>query len=115
MFQGVKPFERERWLAILACDEAGDVTRSESAFTHYSRFVAQGSAKGMEMTTSADRQRIEEALISPDPAAALHILARELKAEGMGQVAMYRLFAEYQRKTASDVEHSMMLSSTRWM
>jgi hypothetical protein len=54
------------------------------------------------MTTSADRQRVEEALISPDPAAALHVLAKELKAEGMGQVAMYHLFAEYKRKTESD-------------
>src|SRR5436309_1484471 len=54
---------------------------------------------GTEMTADRHRRRFELALSSPDPSAALHDLAKALKAEGMGQVAMYHLFAEFQRKT----------------
>ncbi len=54
------------------------------------------------MTTVRDRQRFELALTSPDPAAALNELAKALKAEGMGQAAMYRLFAEFQQTTDDD-------------
>lgn len=38
------------------------------------------------------------ALASPEPTNALHDLAIAFKAEGMGQVAMLRLFGEYQQK-----------------
>jgi hypothetical protein len=50
------------------------------------------------MTGERDRQRFELALSSPDPTIALHELAKTLKAEGLGQVAMYHLFAEFQQK-----------------
>jgi|688.fasta_scaffold1768907_1 hypothetical protein len=50
------------------------------------------------MATVRDRQRFELALASSDPATTLHELAKALKAEGMEQVAMYHLFAEYQQK-----------------
>src|SRR3954469_25131805 len=54
------------------------------------------------MATDSQRHRFERALSAPDPAVALHDLAKALKAEGMGQVAMYRLFEEYQLKVAQD-------------
>jgi hypothetical protein len=54
------------------------------------------------MTAERDRQRFEVALASPDPAIAIRELAETLKAEGMGQVAMYHLFAEFQRKIDGD-------------
>jgi hypothetical protein len=41
-------------------------------------------------------------LSSPDPATPFHELAIALKAEGMGQVAMYHLFAEFQPKIGGD-------------
>ena len=49
------------------------------------------------MTSERDRQRFELALSSTDPSAALHELAKTLRAEGMHQIAMYHLFAEFQR------------------
>jgi hypothetical protein len=49
-----------------------------------------------------NRQRFALALSSPDYASALHELAKALKAEGMGQVTMYRLFAEFQQTIAGD-------------
>src|SRR3954470_17421692 len=54
------------------------------------------------MTADRDRQRFELALSSLNPSVALHELAKALKAEGMVQVAMYNLFAEFQRKIDSD-------------
>src|SRR4051794_10800784 len=54
------------------------------------------------MTAERDRQRFELALASPDPAFTLHELAKALKTEGMGQVAMYHLFAEFQHKIDGD-------------
>jgi hypothetical protein len=54
------------------------------------------------LTAERDRQRFELALGSPDPTTALHELAKAFKAEGMGQVAMYHLFAEFQRKIDCD-------------
>ena len=54
------------------------------------------------MTAERDRQRFEQALASPDRATALHELAKALKAEGMGQVAMYHLFAEFQQRIDGD-------------
>jgi hypothetical protein len=54
------------------------------------------------MTAERDRQRFEVALASPNPSIALHELAKALKAEGMGQVAMYHLFAEFQQKIDGD-------------
>src|SRR4051812_49284315 len=54
------------------------------------------------MPIERDRQRFELALASFDPATALHELAKALKAEGMGQVAMYHLFAEFQRAIDGD-------------
>lgn len=57
------------------------------------------------MTAERDRRRFELALSSPNPATALHELAKALKAEGMGQVAMYHLFAEFQQKIDGDNPH----------
>lgn len=54
------------------------------------------------MSTDRDRQRFELALSSPDPSVALHELAKTLKAEGIGQVAMYHLFGEFQKKIEGD-------------
>jgi hypothetical protein len=54
------------------------------------------------MSAERDRQRFELALSSANPGTALHELAKSLKAEGMGQVAMYHLFAEFQQKTDDD-------------
>jgi hypothetical protein len=53
------------------------------------------------MTIHRDRQRFEQALSSPNPSVALEEFAMVLKAEGMAQVTMYHLFAEYQFKTDS--------------
>lgn len=50
------------------------------------------------MTNDGDRQRFEQAFSSPNPAHALYGLAKALKVEGMGQLAMYQLFAEYRPK-----------------
>ena len=50
------------------------------------------------MSAERNRQRFELALSSTDPATALHELARALKSEGMTQVAVYHLFAEFQQK-----------------
>jgi hypothetical protein len=41
-------------------------------------------------------------LSSPDPHEALFELAVALKKEGMGQVALYHLFVEYQNRTDPD-------------
>jgi hypothetical protein len=54
------------------------------------------------MVADRDRQRFKLALSSPCPSAALHELAKALKAEGMGQVAMYHLFEEFQRTLDPD-------------
>ncbi len=54
------------------------------------------------MTADRDRQWFELAWSSPDPAIALHELAMALPAEGMGRVAIYHLFAEFQRKIDSN-------------
>jgi hypothetical protein len=51
------------------------------------------------MVTDAMRARFEQALAETQPYAALHSLAKSLKADGVGQVAIYRLFREYQLKT----------------
>jgi hypothetical protein len=44
------------------------------------------------------RSRLADALSTSDPAAAVLALARLLRDEGMGQVALYRLFAEQQQR-----------------
>jgi hypothetical protein len=54
------------------------------------------------VSAERDRQRFELALSSPDAGTALEELAKSLKAEGMGQMAMYHLFAEFQQKTDHD-------------
>jgi hypothetical protein len=54
------------------------------------------------MSAERDRQRLELALSSANPGTALHELAKSLKTEGMGQVAMYHLFAEFHLKTDHD-------------
>ncbi|WP_020474959.1 hypothetical protein [Zavarzinella formosa] len=54
------------------------------------------------MTMNSDRRRFEQALSSSEPSAALSVLAVELKIEGMGQAAMYRLFAEHQQTMNSN-------------
>jgi hypothetical protein len=54
------------------------------------------------MSAERYRQRFEVALASPDPATALYELAKALKAEGVGQVAIYHLFAEFQRNITGD-------------
>jgi len=64
------------------------------------------------MTAERNRQRFELALVSPDPSIALHELAKALKAEGMGQVAMYHLFAEYQQKVeGEDPRHDAIVDN----
>jgi hypothetical protein len=64
------------------------------------------------MTAERNRQRFEHALASPDPSIALHELAKVLKAEGLGQVAMYHLFAEFQQKIDSeDPRHDAILDN----
>lgn len=54
------------------------------------------------MATELDLQRFRLALSSPDPFKALHELAVTLKLEGMSQVAMYHLFAVFQREIDDD-------------
>jgi hypothetical protein len=49
-----------------------------------------------------ERRRLADALESPDPNRAVLDLARTLRAEGMGQVAMFRLFSEQQQRISSD-------------
>lgn len=51
------------------------------------------------MVTDAMRTRFEQALADTQPQGALHSFAMSLKAEGVDQVTIYRLFAEYQAKT----------------
>ena len=50
------------------------------------------------MVNDAMRARFGQALADAQPHGALHALAKSLKAEGVGQVTIYRLFAEYQVK-----------------
>jgi len=52
--------------------------------------------------TDAYQSRFEAAIHSPDPCSAFDDLAKALKIEGVGQVAMYHLFAEYQVKTSGN-------------
>jgi hypothetical protein len=54
------------------------------------------------MVTDSLRQRFDQALRAPHPSSALHALAQALKADGMTQVALYHLFAEYQAKLDPD-------------
>jgi hypothetical protein len=54
------------------------------------------------MTVERDRLRFETALASPNPSSALRELAKSLKAEGMGQVSLYHVFAEFQQKIDCD-------------
>jgi hypothetical protein len=49
-----------------------------------------------------ERRRLLEALDSADPASAVPALAHALRAEGMGQVAMYRLFSEQQQRLSGE-------------
>jgi hypothetical protein len=51
------------------------------------------------MVTDAMRTRFEQALVDMQPHVAWHKLAKLLKSEGVDQVTIYRLFAEYQAKT----------------
>jgi hypothetical protein len=51
------------------------------------------------MVTDAMRARSEACLVSPEPYGSLNALAKSLKVEGVEQVTIYRLFAEYQVKT----------------
>lgn len=51
------------------------------------------------MVTGAMRARFEKGLADAQPHGSLHALAKSLKAEGVDQVTIYRLFAEYQVKT----------------
>jgi hypothetical protein len=46
--------------------------------------------------------RLIEALSSDDPSSAVFHLAHNLRDEGMGQVAMYRLFAEQQLRLSGN-------------
>ena len=46
--------------------------------------------------------RLIEALNSDDPSSAVFHLAHSLRDEGMGQVAMYRLFAEQQLRLSGN-------------
>jgi hypothetical protein len=55
--------------------------------------------EGVAMVTDTMRARFEEGLTSSQPYELLNALARALKAEGVDQVTIYRLFAEYQQKT----------------
>jgi hypothetical protein len=64
------------------------------------------------MVTDALRQRFDQALRSPHPSSALNALAQALKAEGMTQVALYHLFAEYQAKLdAADPRYDAVLDN----
>jgi hypothetical protein len=51
---------------------------------------------------ASHRDRFSEALNAAAASEALYQLALELKAEGMGQVAMYHLFAEFQQMIDGD-------------
>ena len=51
-------------------------------------------------------QRIERALREASPSGALPALARALKAEGMSQREIYRLFDEYRAKYANDADET---------
>lgn len=48
------------------------------------------------MVTDAMRKDFERALTDARPQHALYMLAMSLKAEGVDQITIYRLFAEYQ-------------------
>lgn len=54
------------------------------------------------MNPDQDRGRLEQAFSSAEPSAALQQLANTLKSEGVGQVAMYHLFNNFQRKMDPD-------------
>ncbi|VTS07654.1 hypothetical protein [Tuwongella immobilis] len=54
------------------------------------------------MIHECDRQRFEQALESANPAVALDELATALQTAGMGQLAMYRLFAHFQQQIPAD-------------
>jgi hypothetical protein len=58
---------------------------------HAPRWAAREESMGDE------RQRLLDAMSRPDLAGAILGLALALRAEGMGQIAMYRLFSEQQR------------------
>lgn len=47
-------------------------------------------------------KRMEAALGEPSPFNALHVLAKALRAEGMPQADMYRVFDEYRARHADD-------------
>ncbi len=48
------------------------------------------------------QDRFDHALSASEPSAALTELATRLKAEGMDQLSMYRLFEEYLRRVDGD-------------
>jgi hypothetical protein len=54
------------------------------------------------VTAEGVRDQFEEALASPEPTRALHELAQAFKAAGMGQVAMLRVFSEFQQQLDGD-------------
>ena len=57
------------------------------------------------MVTDAMRSRFDQALADAQPHVTLRALAMSLKAEGVSQIAIYRLFAEYQVKTDGNDPH----------
>lgn len=48
------------------------------------------------------RRRLLQAIDSAEPASTVPDLARALRVEGMGQVAMYRLFSEQQQRLSGE-------------
>ncbi|MDB5387121.1 MAG: hypothetical protein JWM11_2767 [Planctomycetaceae bacterium] len=52
------------------------------------------------MASEEHRRRFELALSSEDPDNALYELAATLKSEGMGQVAIFHLFSEFQQNVS---------------
>ncbi len=51
---------------------------------------------------SNERERLIAAMDSSDPMTAVLELAHTLRAEGMGQIAMFRLFSEQQQRLSGD-------------
>ena len=49
-----------------------------------------------------ETERLANAINGPDPTSAVPALARALRAEGMSQREMYRLFVEQQQRLAGD-------------
>ena len=64
------------------------------------------------MVTDGMRTRFDDAMSHAEPASAVFALAKALKSEGIGQVTLYRLFAEYQAKTdANDPRYDAIVDA----